>query len=150
MNTKPKRLPDSHCVICEKSLDEVGGTRLKAQQFRGWAFSDKYTGGGNKDYPRKSYKLASPHLPAYLVVWGEMWDEKSIQRAISALNNNKTPWFCQVCGVRTCQICNQPINYPMGSDLLTDEGCSPHVPIHPFNPGCINKKCSNYKEWNFG
>ena len=148
MIKKTVHLPDPHCVICRKSLDEIGGKRIVAQQPRGWILSDTYKEGGNKDCPKRSVELKDSNLPSYLVIWGDIWDEKSIQRAKTALYNNKSPWFCQICGVRACHICNEPINYPMGSDLLTNEGDSTHAGIFPFSPGCVNKICSNYKEWN--
>jgi hypothetical protein len=143
----PLFLPDDRCVICGKTIEEVGGKRITAQKFRGITISGESRGGGNSKYPYKSYKLSS--APIYLVIWGEvsMWSEEAIQRATDAFHKGKRSWFCQICGQRSCSTCGAPINYPMGSDVLYENGSNPHCGIFPFDPGCINTKCKNYKEW---
>lgn len=145
---KSNFLPDSHCVICGKTLDEVGGRRIVAQHLRGITFSNKHLGGGNPEYPHKSFIInpeqsEESQMPRYLVVWGEpsMWNEETIQRALDAVSRHKTPWFCQVCGKRTCPECGYPGAYPAGSDVLYDNGCSAHVAILPVNLRCINQNC---------
>jgi len=147
----PKTLKPAHCcVICNKTLDEIGGRRLVTQQLRGITLSDKYLGGGNKDYPHQSFKL-SENPDEYVVVWGEksLWTKAAINRGIKDYQAGRRPWFCQKCGLRGCSTCGEPINYPMGSGVLYDSGCSSHVPILPIDPGCINKNCSRYKKFNF-
>lgn len=143
-----KCLPFRSCVICEKPLDEVGGKRIISQKLRGIALSNKYRGGGNKDYPYQSFKV-DELSEKYVVVWGErnLWSFKVVQRAIKQYQLGTRPWFCQVCGVRICSNCGMPINYPMGSDVIDQNGCISHFPIFGFNPGCINKKCGGYRLW---
>ena len=51
--------PAESCVLCDKSLQEIGGVRLVAQQLRGVSLSDQYRGGGNKDFPYQSFKLSN-------------------------------------------------------------------------------------------
>ena len=133
--------PDDRCCVCEKSLEEVGGRRIIAQHLRGVVLSQKYRGGGNPDYPHKSFKINDK--PLYLVVWGKpsMWMEKAIQRALRAINEGKTPWFCQICGNRVCPECGSPLKHPVGSDVLYDDGCSSHVAMLPIHPGCTNPEC---------
>jgi hypothetical protein len=46
-----KRPPAESCVFCNKTLKEVGGKRLIAQQLRGLVLTKKKHGGGNKDFP---------------------------------------------------------------------------------------------------
>ncbi len=141
IKSTPTLLPDSHCVICGKTIDEVGGRRIVAQKFRGISISKKPRGGGNPEYPHKSHKL-SPS-PLFLVTWGEvtMWTEAAIQRAKRAFHKGRRSWFCQVCGQRTCYKCGAPIKLPVASDVLNDDGSSPHVHIVPCNLGCINPDC---------
>lgn len=148
LNTGNRLKPAKTCVICNKSLAEVGGWRLVAQHLRGVKLSDKFQGGGNKDYPHQSFKL-NETSDKYVVVWGEKskWTIEAIQRVIDQYNHGFQPWFCQVCGQRVCSKCGAPINYPMGSDILENSGCKPHVPILPINPGCINSVCSEYKDF---
>lgn len=140
----PLFLPDSHCILCKKTIEEVGGRRITAQHFRGITFSVNRRGGGNPPY--RSIKLSE--YPFYLVIWGErsLWNQEAVQRATDAFHKGKKPWFCQKCGRRTCSICGAPINYPMASDLLNDDGSNPHLSIFPVKPTCINPTCQNYKE----
>lgn len=144
----PVFLPDSCCVICGKSIAEVGGRRITAQKFRGIMISNKYLGGGNPAYPYKSCKLnSSSTSPLYLVTWGElsMWSKSSIQRAIEAFHKGKRSWFCQICGRRVCSTCGAPINHPVLSDVLNNDGSNPHCGMIPCDPGCKNPSCTNYK-----
>lgn len=80
--------------------------------------------------------------------WGEdsKWTGVAIDKAKADYLDGKRPWFCYVCGERKCSECGSPINHPMGSDTLSDNGCSSHASILPFNPGCINEGCTNYKK----
>jgi hypothetical protein len=146
---KLKRPPAKTCIFCNKTLDEIGGKRLSAQQLRGVALSDKYKGGGNEDFPHQSVKLFDDS-DTYMVVWGEKakWTESAIAKAKNEYQNGKNPWFCQICGERKCRKCGSPTSYPMGSDILYGDGCSSHAAIFPFDPGCINPDCVKYKEWN--
>jgi len=140
--------PADRCVFCDKTLLETGGMRLACQGLRGVCLSGEYRGGGNKDYPYQSFKLSNdPEI--YLVVWGEKskWTELAIAKAKNEYLNGKRPWFCQVCGERKCGQCNSPINYPMGSDILNDDGCTSHAGVFPFDPGCSNPDCDKYKEF---
>lgn len=145
-----KRLPAENCAICNKSLDEVGGKRIVAQQILGIGLSTKRQGGGNAKYPYQSVQLYSePDI--YMLVWGEKekWSKEALNSAKQAYLDGKRPWFCQVCGVRVCTECGSPVNYPVGSDVLYDNGCSSHVPIIPADLGCINPDCANYREWDW-
>jgi len=140
------RLPAARCVTCDKSLEEIGGKRIVAQQLRGVCLSDRYEGGGNKDYPRQSFKL-SEDPDVYLQVWGEkvLWTPAAIDRAKDAYLSGLRPWICQICGQRKCSVCGQAINMAVGSDVLYDNGCSSHVPIIPCDLGCVNKACKKYR-----
>lgn len=142
----PIFLPSPFCIICQKTIQEIGGRRIVAQQVRGILISSKPIGGGHRDHHYMSYKLSS--YPLYLVVWGPgtMWSEESIQRATEAFHRGKRSWFCQLCGNRVCVDCGSPLQHPVGSDVLYDNGCTAHVAILPCHPGCVNPQCKNHKE----
>ena len=148
LSDSQKLTPSATCIFCNKKLEDVGGKRIIAQKFIGVVLSAKYQGGGNKDYPRKSVKL-NDKLEYYVVTWDEKcrWTQSLIEKARNEFFTGYHPWFCQICGARTCSKCGSPINYPMGSDILYDNGCSGHCGILPFNPGCNNPDCANYREW---
>ena len=77
------------------------------------------------------------------------WTDEAIERVRQDYLAGFRPWLCQKCTGRVCRKCGVPINYPLGSDVLYDNGCSSHVPILPFDPGCSNKACESYKEWEW-
>ncbi|MFK5880512.1 MAG: hypothetical protein QM478_13580 [Flavobacteriaceae bacterium] len=143
-----RRPPAETCIFCNKPLDEIGGKRISAQQLRGVTLSNKYQEGGNKDFPHQSIKLFDDSK-IYMVIWGEKtkWTEAAIAQAKNEYENGKRPWFCQICGERKCSKCGSPINYPMGSDILYDDGYSSHAAIIPSDPGCINPNCEKYKDF---
>ena len=149
MKTLSNRRPSSACAICNKTLETIGGKRIVGQQLRGIGLSKTYRGGGNKDYPHQSVKL-SDDSELYVVVWGEKdkWTQQAIEKARNEYLSGNIPWICQICGERKCRKYCAPITVPVGSDILSDNGCSSHTPMLPFNPGCINPACENYREWN--
>ena len=133
------------CILCEKSLDELGGERIVEQIPRSIVTSDTEYANSEKGYPRQSYKL-SVNPDTYLVVWGkELWADDVIDRAKREYAKGKQSWLCQVCGKRTCKECGTLIQFPMGSSLLDDDGNSWRVPNLPIDPTCRNSKCKNYK-----
>jgi len=141
-----KYLPASKCVVCEKTIEAIGGRRIVAQQLRGLRLSEKYEGGGNPNLPRRSFPL-DKEKSLFMVVWGDIWTDESINRALKEFHNDRHPWFCQICGKRTCSECKYPINMPVGSDCIDENGCTSHCPILGFDPGCINSQCRKYKQW---
>ncbi len=145
-NSNKILLPASRCACCEKSLKEIGGKRLTAQTIRGYTILDEPRIGGKNDPEYENIKI-NHNTPLYLCIWGEIWHPEAIKRAIDSINDGKIPWFCQVCGKRVCSICGYPINRPMGSDVLMEDGSDLHCGIMPFDPGCSNPKCKKYREW---
>lgn len=144
-------LPSDCCVLCGRTLEDVGGgKRIIGQKLRGVTLTDRFQGGGNSEFPNKSVPLGDG-TDRYLLVWGEpeQWTDEAIERARQEYLAGRRPWLCQLCGERKCSQCGWPINYPMGSDILHDSGCSTHIAIFPFDPGCINKQCKKYRDWGF-
>ena len=76
------RPPAKTCVFCDKSIKEVGGKRLVAQNFRGVMLSKTKVGGGNKDCPHKCIALFSEPL-VYMDFWGtpQEWPHTAIASA---------------------------------------------------------------------
>ena len=150
-DTTVTRLPADACVFCNKTLSEIGGKRLIAQQIRGVTLTHKTHQSGDKDVVHLYTELFSDPL-TYMACWGEqgLWTAAALASAKAAYLDGKRPWFCQICGGRKCKECGSPVNYPMATDVLYDDGNSAHVGIFPFNPGCSNRACSEYREWRGG
>jgi len=153
MNKKTENapLPTKSCVVCERTLEEVGGgKRIIAQQRRGLKVTKTLEGRGYPDCHEQFFPLQDAD-DQYLLVWGEksLWTEDAIDRAKKAFLQGYRPWLCQLCAARGCSECGAPINYPMGSDILYIDGYTSHIAIHPFDPGCTNKACKKHREWNF-
>lgn len=139
-----KLLPADSCVLCQKTLDEIGGRRLTATGANLVHLSDKYRGGGDKRFPYQSVKLTDDG-DTYVVVQGTAWTAEAIDRAKETFLKGLHPWFCQVCGHRQCSKCGFPLNYPVAADVLYDDGENPHYMIIPADLGCINPRCEKYK-----
>lgn len=144
-------LPSDVCLLCGKPLSEIGGKRIIAHHFQGVTLSDRYLGGGNPKYPHHSIKL-NESSNRWVVIWGEkdIWTDEVHERARIEFLQERRPWFCQICGRRTCHLCGHPINLPVGSDVLHDDGCCLHVAIFPVDAGCINPECSKYRNFQRG
>lgn len=142
-----KRPPSENCVLCTKSIDEVGGKRIYAQSSRGIKLAERNLGGGSKEYPHRCIKLYEDRN-ILMHYWGEpkKWGQESIDRAKEEFLNGRHPWFCQVCAERYCHQCGKPINYPVGSDVIYDDGEKSHFSMIPVNVGCMNSKCDNYRD----
>jgi hypothetical protein len=145
-NSTKRLLPASHCVCCERTLEEIGGSRITAQKTRGYTILKKPRKGSKNDPEYQNIQIKGTSL--YLCVWGEIWHSEAIQRAIDTITVGLMPWFCQACGKRLCSSCGYPFNLAMGSDILKNDGSNPHCGIFPVNSGCSNSKCNKFKKWN--
>jgi len=45
-------------------------------------------------------------------------------------------------------VCGEPINYPVASDVIYDDGRIYHCMIIPADLGCINPNCVKYRDMN--
>lgn len=145
MDPNMKR-PGPFCIFCQKSIDDVGGRRLVGTtKGHGYGVYDRPIGGGSKDRPFRSIQFPGAESK-YLVVWGLQWTAENMQQALKMIQDNKLPWFCQKCGHRQCSGCGEPINYPVASDVIYDDGHISHCPIIPADMGCINPNCEKYKD----
>lgn len=143
---KKKRKPSSHCLLCEKTIDEIGGKRIVVQKTLGTFSSKTYLGGGDPDFPELSIKMGDDN---FIVLRGKkgMWTDKLIAKVKEIYSNQERPWFCHKCAYKTCHICGEIMNNPIGSDVIYDDGCISHVAALGYNPGCVNDSCENYKKW---
>ncbi|MBL7023200.1 MAG: hypothetical protein ISR90_03985 [Candidatus Marinimicrobia bacterium] len=132
--------------MCNKIIDEIDGKRIVAQKTLRTYISETYRGGGNPDFPELSIKIDDT---IYIVLGGKkgMWSDELIQKVTDIYANHTHPWFCQKCAYKTCHICGEIINNPIGSDVIYDDGCISHVAALGYNPGCVNASCENYKKW---
>jgi len=146
---KEWRLPTRCCVLCDRTLEEVGGgKRIVWSGTIGVGLSDRPRGGGNPEFPEKSAPL-DDGSGCYVLVKGrrELWTDDNIERARQAYLSGQQPWICQRCAGRVCRECGAPINYPVGADILHNSGCSTHAPVFGFDPGCTNRNCRKFRKW---
>lgn len=137
-----KRPPSGRCVICEKTLDDVGGSRIVGQRYRGLRLTPRPSEGRG---PGIFCTAREVETGLYLGVWGEIWDEPTIQRAIAELREGHHPWYCQSCARHLCPRCGAVHALPMGSDVLHECGSIGHQMIVPVgNANCTNPACENY------
>jgi hypothetical protein len=78
---KKLKPPGPTCVFCQKNIDEVGGRRLVGTtKGHGFGVYARYVGGGSKDRPFQSIKFSGAESK-YLVVWGKLWTDESINKS---------------------------------------------------------------------
>ena len=144
---KSKKLqPAQACLLCEKTLDQVGGSRMVGTSTMGVSIGPKYMGGGNPDSPYQSIQI--PDDDCYVYIWGpkKNWTGAVLRKALQLHLNGQRAWFCQVCGHRTCSHCGSPLATPPGSERLDDNGCTSHSPILGVQIPCINSECRKYRK----
>ena len=142
-----KRAPSPKCIFCQKSLEEIGGSRIVVQKSKRISFSSKHRSGGDSNFTIQSHKLQEYPEPIYMIVWGEkgLWRDVLIERAKEEYLNGYQPWFCQICGKMICSECGDATKLPLGSDVLCVDGSILHVAKFPVDPGCTNKDCINHQ-----
>jgi len=77
--------------------------------------------------------------------WGSdgQWTPAILERARILVEDGQHPWFCASCAGRVCPVCQAPLLYPVGSDVIHENGEILHVPIWPFRVGCSRRTCPN-------
>ena len=143
-------LPAPACVICGKTLPEIGGRRITAQKLRGiavWGFEATLHDRKNLI---ESLRLKEG-VEAYLVVWGEdeIFTDEVVERIRTTYLAGMRPWMCQGygCGNRQCIECGKGINLAVASDLLYDGGRNPHLMIIPSDCGCTHSDCERFRDF---
>ena len=133
---------DDSCIICGKSIEQVGGSKIISSRFLKIFISDKFSGGGDAEYPYQSAKLADGN---YLVFKGKLsvWTKQKIDQATSFVNQGFDVWWCQSksCANRTCRVCGSATQRAYGCDLLGGV----HVAAHPVPAGCENTECEKHQ-----
>ncbi len=140
-----KLTPGKTCIFC----GETKGQKIVAQKIRGMMVT-KERNNGIKNHRIEITKGGQTEI-YYFSYWGfeDKMSSEIIDRAKQLIQNLKHPWFCQKCGKRICSICGEPINYPVGSDIIFESGCTTHIPIIPADLGCINQKCKKYRKFDW-
>ena len=147
------RKPSKTCLLCDSTIEEIGGIRITTTNSRGVFISNKEWSGsdsprrGRAPYPCRSYKLGNE---SYIIMRGpanEGFNDELLEKAKRQFENDERPWLCQRCAHRLCSQCGEPLNRPPAVDMLCDDGSSSHIAIMSVDRGCINKECDKYKEW---
>ena len=138
--------PGSSCLICHKHILAIGGRRIVAQAQRGVTSSDECTRRTHEEITYFGSLLLPGDPGRYLLLWGDsdLWNSKVLTRAAHLAIHGKRPWFCQICGGRACNVCLEPLPFPMGSDHVSDDGEVLHSPIFPITNQCPNLICPRY------
>lgn len=142
-----QKLPTADsCLICQKSIEEIGGQKLVFSHFRGTTIFDYLKHVVHENF-RKRIKLFGDHE---IVCWGEksFMSEKVIDQAVREYLNGMQPWHCQICGKRECYICGQPIAWLAYGDYAYHEtrGYYSKGANLGASPPCINPECKKYRD----
>jgi hypothetical protein len=96
---------------------------------------------GELHHPAHTERLGGKD-PIFVVTYGAEWSDEGRARAREAALSGMRPWICQRCAGRTCQACGAPLEYPIASTLLNDDGAVTHLMIVPPRASCINPECA--------
>lgn len=141
-------LPASACVICAKTLSEVGGKRILATGLRGFDISDQRPKRQNKPH-----YVATPRLiedeEIYLRVWGDkkIFTDAVVDRIRATYRSGFRPWMCQAkgCGDRACVVCGMAMRHTPCCGILHDDGESRYQMLIPLmSYPCTNVDCENF------
>ena len=137
--------PATACVVCERPIQAIGGRRLVAQPRRGSKVFNEAVTGGFKNFHSCTRLLQDRDL--HLVIWGEkaFLTEGVINRIKATYLEGRRPWFCQVCGSRSCHLCGGLLPRPVMSDYLFDDGGTVHCPCLGADLGCWNPACERHR-----
>lgn len=138
--SKRKRPPAPSCARCGEPVEAIGGKRVVGTADRGVIVCGPEMTLGELHHPAKTFRLPGKDAQ-FVVTYGTEWTEEGRQRAIDAAREGLRPWLCQKCAGRTCQACGAPLEFPIASTLLNDDGAVTHLMIVPTRASCINPEC---------
>ena len=138
--SKRKRRPASACAQCGETLESIGGRRVIGTADRGVLVCGPEMTLGELHPPASIFKMVGAE---YVVTYGAGWTEEAELRAFEAGLDGLRPWICQKCAGRTCTKCGAPLENPITSSLLSDDGTVSHLMIVPARNSCINPQCSD-------
>jgi len=133
------RLPAESCAVCDKTLEEVGGSRVAACMW----FGVGLVAAGKLKRPPGDSAGGPIRLDEDLAVvfGGSVWDDEPRARAVAAFRAGRRPWLCQGCARKVCETCGAPLPFMPGTDVLDDDGRRWHHMIAPGG-GCKNPRCA--------
>lgn len=146
------KLPTAReCLICHKTIEEVGGQMLIYTHFRGTILR---AGSKIRDFPNLRVLLRLfDDRDLYFAAWGEesIFTETVINQALREYLNGEQPWHCQICGMRECHLCGKPLVALAYGDYACREhghGCYSKGANLGANRGCIDPKCQSSEYFN--
>ena len=99
---------------------------------------------GDLHHPAQTVRLkGTKKQEIFLVTYGADWTDEGRRSALEAALEGFRPWICQKCAGRTCVSCGAPLEYPIASTLLNDDGAVTHLMIVPARASCINPSCAS-------
>jgi hypothetical protein len=139
---KRKRPPAPSCARCGETLGAIGGKRVVGTPERGVLLCGPEITLGELHHPTQT-ELLEGKEKLVVVTYGAGWTDDARARAKEAAVEGQRPWICQKCAGRTCAVCGAPLEVPIASTLLNDDGAVTHLMIVPTRISCINADCAS-------
>ena len=146
-----RRKPAARCVVCEKTIDEIGGVRLVATHRHSIILCTPDVPLGSIRHPARTIRLTGNHRDVIFSMFGEaIWTDEVVERIVEVGMAGLRPWFCQVCAdIHLCRVCGSPLTRVPTSDYLEDNGRSIHSPsVSGYAQSCPNSNCQNFRSQN--
>jgi hypothetical protein len=106
-----QRLPGERCIVCRRTLNDVGGQRIVAAI-------------------DVSVRIVDDGLEPSVEITGLRCPLFARARAKRIVYSGGYPWVCQRCaGVGLCSRCSTPYPIAPGADVLSDDGTVLHVAL---------------------
>lgn len=127
--------------MCGEALEKIGGKRIVSAQERGVVLGTTQTTLGELSAPARVQRLGKDKDAVFVVTYGSGWSTESEARALEAAAAGDRPWICQRCALLTCARCGSPLESPIASTWLHDDGATSHLMVVPSRVSCINPEC---------
>lgn len=144
----PQRQPAERCVICNLTIDEIGGKRLISTHRAAITLRTIQTRLESIRHPSRTIRLTDNYRDVIVILSGKSLCADEVAERIREMSQSGyRPWFCQRCvHHQICEACSTPLSRVPVADYLDDDGRKFHASfMSGFIQSCPKPDCSNHR-----